>query len=790
MSPALPVLVVLFIASGCAALIYEVVWFQLLELFTGSTAVSLGVLLGSFMGGMCAGSLALPRYVPPGRHPLRVYALLEAGIAVCGIAVYFATPVAGQLYAAAVGYGLPGVLLRGAYCALCLLPPAMLMGATLPAVARWVESTPQGVSWLGFFYGGNTVGAVTGCLLAGFYLLRVHGSLTATLFAAALNAGAAAVAWTMAGRLAYTPAVPREGSINGRPTAIEWTIYAAIGLSGFTALGAEVVWTRLLSLMLGATVYTFSLILAVFLLGLAIGSGVGSLAARVTEKPRTALGVCQLLLAGGTAWAAYALVYTIPYLPVSLTLSPNPWYVFQLDLMRSLWVALPAACLWGASFPLALAAAARPGQDPGRLAGRIYAANTLGAIAGALAFSLTLIPWVGTRGSQRILMLACCLSALILLARPWRLAKAAVLAGAVAVVAVLAVRLEPIPWEVIGYGRKMLNMRGFAGPAYVGEGRNASVAVSRMADGTPQFHISGRVEASADLQDLRMERMLGHLPALLHGGPKTVLVVGCGAGITAGSFVLYPEVERIVVVELEPLVPKVVARYFSQENHGVLDDPRTRVVIDDARHYVFTSREKFDVITSDPIHPWIKGAATLYTREYFEMCKRLLKPGGVVAQWVPLYESTLDTVRSELATFFEVFPDGTIWSNHMGGPGYDVVLLGGAEPLNIDIDRLEERLRRPEYARVAAALREVRFSSAQELLASYGGQARDLREWLRGAAINDDRNLRLQYLAGMGLNYQAAEFIQDEIFARRKYPDHLFRGSEEQLRELKKALGL
>jgi spermidine synthase len=234
----------------------------------------------------------------------------------------------------------------------------------------------------------------------------------------------------------------------------------------------------------------------------------------------------------------------------------------------------------------------------------------------------------------------------------------------------------------------------------------------------------------------------------------------------------------------------VVARYFSQENHGVLDDPRTRVVIDDARHYVFTSREKFDVITSDPIHPWIKGAATLYTREYFEMCKRLLKPGGVVAQWVPLYESTLDTVRSELATFFEVFPDGTIWSNHMGGPGYDVVLLGGAEPLNIDIDRLEERLRRPEYARVAAALREVRFGSAVELLASYGGQARDLREWLRGAAINDDRNLRLQYLAGMGLNYQAAEFIQDEIFARRKYPDHLFRGSEERLRELKKALGL
>lgn len=788
MGSSLALVVILFLASGCAALIHEVVWFQLLELFTGSTAVSLGVLLGSFMGGMCAGSLALPRYVCPRRHPLRVYAVLEAGIAVCGIAVYFATPLAGQLYAAAVGYGLPGVLLRGAYCAVCLLPPAMLMGATLPAIARWVESTPRGVSWLGFFYGGNTVGAVTGCLLAGFYLLRVHGSLTATLFAASLNAAAAAVAWLLAGRLDYRSTVREEGAAKGSSAAVEWPIYAVIGISGFTALGAEVVWTRLLSLMLGATVYTFSLILAVFLLGLAIGSAVGALVARVTENPRTALGLCQLLLAGGTAWAAYALVYTIPYLPVSLTLSPSPWYVFQLDLMRSLWVALPAACLWGASFPLALAAAARPGQDAGRLAGRIYAANTLGAIAGALAFSLMLIPWMGTRGSQRILMLSCCLSGLLLLARPLRAAKATVLAGVVAA-AVLALKLEPIPWEVIGYGRKMPNMRGFASPAYVGEGRNASVAVSRMADGTPQFHISGRVEASADLQDLRMERMLGHLPALLHKGPKSVLVVGCGAGITAGSFVLYPEVERIVLVELEPLVPKVVAGYFAQENHGLLDNPRTRVVIDDARHYVFTSREKFDVITSDPIHPWIKGAATLYTREYFQMCKRLLKPGGVVAQWVPLYESTLETVRSELATFFEVFPDGTIWSNHMGGPGYDVVLLGTAEPLKIDIAQLEELLRHPEYARVAEALREVRLGTVHELLACYGGQARDLCEWLRGAAINDDRDLRLQYLAGMGLNYQAAEYIHDEILERRRFPDHLFLGSEEQLRALRKTLG-
>ena len=166
-------LLILFLGSGCAALIYEIVWFQLLQLVIGSSAVSLAVLLGTFMGGMCLGSLAFPRLVSARYHPLRVYALLEIGIGLAGLVVLVAVPEIGRLYTALVGHGMPGILLRAAVCVICLLPPTVLMGATLPAIARWVESTPRGVSWLGFFYGGNTVGAVAGCLLAGFYLLRV-----------------------------------------------------------------------------------------------------------------------------------------------------------------------------------------------------------------------------------------------------------------------------------------------------------------------------------------------------------------------------------------------------------------------------------------------------------------------------------------------------------------------------------------------------------------------------------------------------------------------------------------
>ena len=275
-APFLPALIFLFVGSGCAALVYEVVWFQMLSLSLGSSAISLGVLLGTFMGGMCLGSLLLPRLVRPSQHPVRIYALLEIGIGVMGLVILFILPYAGGLYTTIGGPGFAGLLVRGLVAALCLLPPTLMMGATLPAIARYVTATPSGVSWLGFFYGGNIVGAVFGTLLAGFYLLRAHDVTIATFVAAAINFTVGLLA------LAYAKSSPHTAPVSDEPTSRAagprgaWPVYVAIGLSGFTALGAQVVWTRLLTLLLGGTVYTFSLILAAFLMGLGAGSGAGA----------------------------------------------------------------------------------------------------------------------------------------------------------------------------------------------------------------------------------------------------------------------------------------------------------------------------------------------------------------------------------------------------------------------------------------------------------------------------------------------------------------------------------
>jgi spermidine synthase len=784
----LAILPLLFVGSGCAALIYEIVWFQLVQLVIGSSAVSLGVLLGTFMGGMCLGSLLLPRFVSSRAHPLRVYAMLEAGIGVLGVLVLFGLPALGNLYASVSAGGLVGILLRGVFCAVCLLVPTMLMGATLPAIARWMEATPAGVSWLGYFYGANILGAVIGCVLAGFYLLRVFDMATATYVAVAINAIVAIVGLVLSSRSPHT--VAAEVTTSSVVPVKARLVYVTIALSGVTAIGAEVVWTRLLSLMLGATVYTFSLILAVVLVGLGVGSSAGAYLARIARRPRALLGWCQLLLPLCIGWTAYMIARSLPFWPINPTLSTSPWIAFQFDVMRCAWTILPGTVLWGASFPLAIAAAASHGEDAGRLVGRVYAANTVGGIIGAVGFSIVAIPLLGTQGSQRLMIAIAAVSGLIMLISELRapaeagrghplLLRWPVLAAMALAAVVLGRSVAAVPPGLIGYGRFLATYATLPTFLFTGEGMNSSIAVSELASGYRNFHVSGKVEASSEPQDMRLQRLLGHLSALVQGEPRTVLVVGFGAGVTAGSFVLYPGIKRIVICELEPLIPRSIGPFFTKENYDVLHDPRVELVYDDARHYILTTKEKFDIITSDPIHPWVRGAATLYTTEYLQLAKKHLNPGGVMTEWVPLYESHTDAVKSEIATFLDAYPGGTIWANNEDGHGYDLVLLGQPGPTHIDVTAVSERLADPANARIVASLEDVRITSLFDLFGSYAGRRADLAPWLKDAVINRDRDLKLQYIAGLENNsYDNASIFQDFV-QYRKFPEELFVASEE-----------
>ncbi len=770
----------IFALSGCAALMYEVVWYQSLQLAIGSTTVSMAFLLAAWMGGLSLGAAIAPRIARQMRegYGLRLYAAIELGAAVLGVCVTAAIPLVSGVYFAGAAHGFPNMLLRGVVSALCLLPPTLLMGASLPVMARVLAPDADSSRRLGLLYAANTTGAVAGCLLAGFWLLRIYDVTVATLAAAALNSVAALAALALRvqpDEEARNEAHSRE---DARPEVAraDRAVLISIALSGAVALGAEIVWTRLLGMLLLGTVYVFAIILAVFLAGIAIGSSAAAKMLRRVQA-RTALGVTQILLAPAIAWTAFAITRVLPWWHDDWLDTQNAWRLYGLDLERVLIAILPAAILFGASFPFACRALAkREEDDPQATASKVYTANTLGAIAGALLIALWVIPAFGTRHAQQALVAGSLVSAgVALMRRSFRPVHGFAMAAA----ALCLLLVPETPADLIAYGRFMALNAGYSTVLYKGEGRNSSLAITQWANGTTYINVNGHVEATTEPYDMKLQRMVGHLPALLHPNPKSVLGIGFGAGVSAGTFTRYPGIEQITICEIEPLIPPASTRYFPNENYSVMTNPRTHIEFDDARHFLLTTTRKFDVIASDPLDVFIKGTAALYSKEYFEAVKRRLNPGGMFSLYVPLYETSEDTIRGELATFFAAFPNGTVWANTRDGQGYDMVFLGSLEPLKINVDEIEARLLRPDYGPVAQSLAEVGVGSGYQLFATYSGNANDLAPWTRGAEINRDSNLRLSYLAGWGVNSKLADDLYRRMISYRKKQAAPFTGTQE-----------
>jgi spermidine synthase len=289
--------------------------------------------------------------------------------------------------------------------------------------------------------------------------------------------------------------------------------------------------------------------------------------------------------------------------------------------------------------------------------------------------------------------------------------------------------------------------------------------------------------------------------------PKDVLVVACGAGVTAGTFLLHPGIEHVTICDIEPLVPTMVTPMFTKENYGIVDHIKERnpdtvhgktvqVVYDDGRHFIRTTQEKYDIISSDPIDPWVKGCAAMNTVEYYQMCKDHLKPGGVMTLWIPFYESNIPTIKSVITTFFKVFPNGVLFSNDFNGAGYDAVLFGQVgpdpakpdEPVQLDLDAAQARLDSAPYAEVKQSLSEYTFGTAADVYGTYAGRAHDMSEWMDANLINTDRDLRLQYLAGLALNNYNATNLLTDITRYYKYPDDLFTGTVAHKLALKQAI--
>jgi len=778
-----------FFLSGAAGLVYEVVWARYLDLILGGTAYAHTMVLAAYMGGMALGAWFFGRLSDRLTQPLVAYTYLELAIGLYGLVFPTLFSLGSSLYLVLAGplgtTGVLGVFNKLLVSALLLVPSTFLMGGTLPlltrAVSRFPEDVGRRVSGLYFI---NSLGAVTGTLLAGFLLIRVLGNAATVTTAAAINIlvglgllGAWRYGYLGEGRI--EPLTAEEGTARADSEIIaerpaegpDWpqdrqrlalwyrvAVWGA-GVSGLIVMVYEVSWIRLLSTILGSSTYSFTLMLAAFITGIALGSLVARRLAR-RVRPFLHFGAAEVLM-GLAMLAALPLYAGLPFTFLKLqgvvTRTPSGYVVYEtLKYLFCLGIMLLPTLASGAALPLATDAAARLSRRVGSPVGRVYAVNTLGTIIGALAGGLILIPGLGVKLTLELAIAVNLLFGLWVLGLHPAVTRRRIqqVAGLAAVLAVGYLLFVP-GWDQRALATGVFRehrARGVAETEYASrlqryevlyyqEDVNGTVAVLRdRPTGAHSLVVNGKADASSYLGDQTTQTLIPAIPALMVPDARRALIVGLGSGQSAGHLLRYP-VEKVEVIEISPGVVEA-SHYFDDINGRPLEDPRTELVTQDAKTYLLNRPDaRYDLILSEPSNPWIAGIGGLFSLDYFRALRGRLEPGGVVAQWIHTYEQTDETLTSVLVTFGEAFPYVTAWSMSRS----DLLLVGSTEPVEWDFEAAEELFQRPG---VAEMLRRVGVCDLFTLLSRQRMSALRTAEAISlGGYLNTDNFPFLEYAA-------------------------------------------
>jgi len=706
---------VCFFFSGAAGLIYEVAWTKSLGLLFGYTVYASATVLAVFMGGLAAGSIWLSQKTERVCRPIALYGWVELGVAATGAAslpglsgvrwVYY------HLYPLVSHSELSLLAVRFLGASLVLIVPSFLMGGTLPILVR--SLSPQGNRGstqigrrVSLLYWVNTLGAVAGAIVTGFILLPAVGLRLSVASAVLLNACAGAVALRVSRRFEFVPTASpsiqpsgtppaRQYGQSGKPTLVA-LLLVAFALVGATAISYEIAWVRLLSTMLGSSTYSFTLMLATFLLGIALGSMLYERWSRNHQPTITTFARTQALT---SITALLFLVFSreLPrVVPFILEMTGESFRGLVLgQFVAAAFAMLPAAVVFGFNFPAVvglIAGLSKGDERPGVTTGRSYAANTCGAILSAVATGFFFLPRLG---SFRVVALAAAVNLLLAIAlelfsEPRRIV-------AIFVNLALLACIVGAGWSSMFYDRALasfgtvlywnlhktsLTLQEAANTeeiVFLEDGPNATISVSRS-DNYVALKTNGKVDASS--VDTNTQILLGDLPAIFHPNPRRALVIGLGSGMTASALSRFPEVEQIDCIEIEPAVVHA-APYLERLNRGVLRDSRLHLIIDDARNTMFTSRDRYDLIISEPSNPWIAGVATLFTDEFYAAARQHLSHGGMFVQWVQGYSLESSDLRMILATIAPHFSDVTLWHS----AGADFLVLARTESVALDFSR-------------------------------------------------------------------------------------------------------
>ena len=783
-----PLLYACFFASGAAGLILEVVWSKYLSFLLGNSIYGVSTVVAAFLGGLGIGAALGGRLAARTGEPLLLYARLELVVAVMGLlsplAYLAARPIFASLNALFLGHGAAFLFLRFLVLFAALLVPTIAMGASLPLLVsdfarRDAKGSAPAVARL---YAVNTAGAVAGVAAAGFLAIPALGLWKTAALAAAIDLAVvlaillarppappapAADAAAAAGAEPETRAQKSSAAPHAAPAFARW-ILPIFAISGFTAILYEVAWTRILAVPFGGMVYAFSAILAIYLVGIALGAAGAARLLRDIKAPVALFGILQGLLAAAVAMGSLLFEHLPHWEATAIAGSMgSTWRL----LLGEVWIAariiLPAALFLGALFPTAVAVYHLKRREAGASVGTIYAANTIGSIAGSLLTAFLLIPWIGT---LRSILFAAGLNAAIgtvaLLAGEgravFRLSAAAVLASASLAFASFAVPTWNAERMSLGLIR-LLRSHWFGGESlthrtidaigtspqierllFYKEGRAAAVTVIESG-GRRALLINGKTDATTGVgEDMAQQVLVGQLPLLLVPGAKDVCVVGYGSGVTTHAVLTHP-IRDALTIELEDAVIEA-APQFSADAGNPLDDPRSRLLIEDAGTYLRSTRRAYDVIISEPSNLWIAGMADLFTRDFYRTAASKLQPGGIFCQWVQCYQTSPATLSTIFRTLAGRFPHGQLFFVDSSA---DLIILASHDrDVPLDLDRLAAAWSRPEVARDLAR---VGVGSLADLLRYYRGRLDRVAAAAGAGPINTDDNGWLEHRAPFDL---------------------------------------
>ena len=788
------IIFVAFFLSGLVGLAYETIWMRMLTFVFGSTTLAVSTALAAFMAGLALGSYALGKLADRINNHLKAYVILEVLVGLYGLSTLVTLTNLDKIYLPLLA-SLPNdfYLLTAARFVLAFIVigvGAFLMGGTLPIISRILIKEKDSIGeQFGSIYAINTLGAVFGVLLAGYFLIPMLGLRSGIGMAALLNFLIAAGCWAFLARHKKNTATSlsskadllelKTGSTIAQPR-IQVLLLIAFALSGFASLACQVLWTKSLALIIGSSVYAFTIMLATFLFGIAVGSMIMvSLFNKIKQRQYFWFGLIQISLAFAVLLGAL-LIGNLPLLFLALIKwLPHTFLGIQLvEFFVASFAMLPATLLMGAAFPLVCRIYMGSAiSDLGAKIGLIYAINTVGAVLGAVAAGFILIPFVGTQTTFKLLAgLYLLIGIVFLLIGIHNRKKWGWFAGGGAVAAgVLLATLSP-PWNpVLMYSNfpyllktlterpqvadKILSSKAI----YTDEGISGSVLVYQMMDGSLNLNLSGHSEGGNHPGDMPVQIEQAVLPALIHKNPKKALLVGLGAGITLGALLQVEGIEEVDLLEISSGAVKA-NHFFAEYNNHALQDKRVNVIIDDGRHFLTHTQNKYDLIIITPSYSWVSGTANIFTQEFYRLVRQRLAPDGLFASWFQLYSITPLDIKRFVKTVNSVFPDTSLW---LSSSNIELIVLGSEKPLVVDYAAMQQKL---NERKLAFEMARISRPIPDSLIALHLMSGKEVSDYVADADLNTDNHPVMEFsiphhLFTWNVNENIRSFVGDKYAA-------------------------